>query len=135
MQIVRHCKERLVGGERLWRRMARLARFDGRVEVYGYGIHGKVGKQQRQDARTGAPGTTIADYGQNIIRVWMAAPCASVGTRSGTFVPGPLFTYAHELGHHAQFLRGVVGVPAELQEQRADRYARALLTRVRREET
>lgn len=128
MEIVRYCgRERLPGGTRLWRRLARKSGFTGRLEVFGYGVLGLPGSQHRRAMRTGIErGVTLADYGQNLIRVWL--PCTCAAAEFDVLAPHeePLGTFAHELGHHVIHQRGRLMLP-HIEEAVAERYGRLLL--------
>src|SRR5438046_9166475 len=114
MRIARYCgRERLPGGVRLWRRLARRAAFDGILAVYGYGVGGRPGGSQRKAERTGElPGTVRADYEPGLIRVW--APC----TCQARFV-----VRQHRARQHVQYARR----RAYFNEAVAERYGRLLL--------
>lgn len=128
MKLIRYCgKERLPGGERLWRRLAKEAGFTGVLRVYGYGAAGdrKVVDSQRAYER----GTPSKYYGRKIIvglhttgeglEVWL--PCTCQTALEDSFMnPNlalhaadgqpkwlpvryeALFVFAHELGHYQQ---------------------------------
>ena len=62
--------------ELIWRRLARRARFDGVLLVFGYGVGGRPGDEQRKAERTGElSGTVLADYEPGVIRVWVPCTC------------------------------------------------------------
>ena len=138
MTLHRHCNERLPGGERLWRKLARAVGFDGVVEVYGYGVHGAAGRAQRSAFNGGRYGGVTVGYfypGTMRIQVWTEGPCAI-----GRLVPNkptdrPLEAFAHELGHFVQLGRGKYppGRPKARAryEAVATRYGNALLRHVR----
>lgn len=130
MEIVKHCgRERLPGGERLWRRLARTSGFTGRLQVFGYGVTGRPGLEHRHAMRTGVErGVTLADYGQNMIRVWLPCVCAAAEFDQDQLAPHerPLGAFAHELGHHAIRQRGKKMLP-HIEEAVAERYGRMLL--------
>lgn len=133
MKIVRYCgKERLPGGERLWRRLAKEAGYDGLVKVYGYGTAGD--KKAVTSHRAYERGTTNGTYkgptvglhtyvvetGQSIlIEVWLPCKCQVAlddwmdirDDKMPAWMPDscePLFVYAHELGHAMQQLDGII---------------------------
>lgn len=129
MKVVRHCSERLPGGLRRWRRLARRAGFTGTLEVYGYGVHGSPARMQLRVNRKDEGEATVADYGGNHIRVWLRAACSPVPM---TFTTKPLFAFAHELGHHRQEVRGVRRTMSHKKKERdADLYASRILREIR----
>jgi len=135
MKLIRYCgKERLPGGERLWRRLAKEAGFDGTLKVYGYGAAGD--RKVVESHRAFELGRKSKYYGKQIIvglhwgqddhkiEVWL--PCACQTALEDPFnnpnlvliaTPGmpkwlkpryePLFVFAHELGHAMQYRAGV----------------------------
>lgn len=125
MRIERHCgRERLLGSERLWRKMAKSVNFTGVLQVYGYGVSGRPGIEQRRAMRTGEEvPVTIADYGDNMIRVWLSCRCAVTDFR---YEVTPLSAFAHELGHHVIRSRGKKMAPW-IEEGVAERYGRMML--------
>lgn len=134
MIVKRYCgHERLPGGERRWRRLARAAGFSGSVELYGYGVAGKPGREQRAAMRTGVEsGVVVADYGDNIIRVWLTCRCAAAEFDTDRLAyeqKDPLTNFAHELGHHVVKARGRKMLPW-VEEAVAERYGRRLLRRI-----
>lgn len=134
MIVKRYCgHERLPGGERRWRRLAKASAFAGRLEVYGYGVAGAPGRAQRAAMRTGEEGgVVVADYGDNIIRVWLPCRCAAAEfdmDALGVEQKDPLTNFAHELGHHVIKLRGRRLMPS-IEEAVAERFGRRLLRRV-----
>ena len=128
MRVARYCgRERLPGGTRLWERLARRARFDGVLLVFGYGVGGRPGDGQRIAERTGEfTGVVLADYEPGMIRVWVPCTC-----QAAEFDPDqlredredPLSSFAHELGHHVQYVRR----RSYHDEAVAERYGRLLL--------
>lgn len=128
MQIVRYCgRERLPGGTRLWRRLARKSGFTGRLEVYGYGVRGAPGMEHRRAMRTGVEkGVTLADYGHNLIRVWLPCVCAAAEFEFAQYDGDVLSRFGHELGHHVIHQRGRPMLP-HIEEAVAERYGRLLL--------
>jgi hypothetical protein len=113
--IKRYCgRERLPGGARLLRRMAKLAEFDGVLEVYGYGVGGAPGRQQRSIYRHGdiygfVQGDWSVGDGPERIRVWLRCVCSAVEfdpDLEQTARDNPLVVFAHELGHHRQHVEG-----------------------------
>jgi len=128
MRIARYCgRERLPGGVRLWRRLARRAAFDGILAVYGYGVGGRPGGSQRKAERTGElPGTVLADYEPGLIRVWVPCTCQAAEFDADQLLEAredPLSSFTHELGHHVQYVRR----RAYFNEAVAERYGRLLL--------
>jgi len=110
MRIVRYCgRERLPGGARLWRRLARRARFDGVLLVFGYGVGGRPGDEQRKAERTGElSGMVLADYEPGVIRVWVPCTCQAAEFDADQLREDgddPLASFAHELGHHREWIR------------------------------
>jgi len=126
MKIVRHCSERLPGGERLWRLLAKKAGFDGTLLVYGYGVGYNPPAESQRIFGIGKGKATIGDYLgiENRIRVWVdSSPCRKFDFKDRTKKFNvDLFTFAHELGHHVQHLRGL-----PTNERGCDNYATALL--------
>lgn len=127
MELVKYCgRERLPGGERRWRRLARAVGFTGRVQVFGYGVGGGPGAQQRRAGVTGqGKGITLADFEPGLIRVWLPCSCAVVKFTSQKQFDYPLPSFAHELGHHIQHNRRRAN-----HEAVAERYGRLLLAHV-----
>jgi hypothetical protein len=132
MKIVRYCgKERLPGGERLWRRLAKEAGYDGTLKVYGYGTAGNKSAvlSQRAYETGGKPGEwdwpVIGLHSWNtktnkttLIEVWLPCQCATALDEYKTiryndmleWLPDryePLHVFAHELGHAMQQLDGI----------------------------
>src|SRR5438552_1533749 len=103
MRIVRYCgRERLPGGARLWRRLARRARFDGVLLVFGYGVGGRPGDEQRKAERTGElSGMVLADYEPGAIRVWVPCTC-----QAAEFDADQLREDADDLAHRGRRGRG-----------------------------
>jgi len=134
VRIQRHCQERLPGGERLWRKLARAVGFDGVVEVYGYGVHGAAGRAQRSAFAAGRRESLIIGYfypATSRVLVWLDSPCA-VGKWPPKHVNDrPLAVYAHELGHFVQHGRGKYPPRGKRARSRyeavATRYGNALL--------
>ena len=128
MDVFRFCgHERLPGGVRLWRRLARRAGFTGVLIVFGYGVGGRPGGSQRKAERTGdTSGMVLADYEPGLIRVWVPCTCQAadfdVEQLSDTH-EDPLSSFAHELGHHVQHSRR----RSYFNEAVAERYGRLLL--------
>lgn len=138
MRIIRHCRERLPGGTRRWRRLARAADFHGALRVYGYGTVGRPAIQHRRAARTGElGGFVLGDYtnNRNLIRVWVRSPCAPVTPTITAPHDDPLSVFAHELGHHRQHAAGKrYGRSKRARaayEAVAERYGRWLLRAIR----
>ena len=134
--IRRFCgHERLPRGERYWRRLAAAVRFSGTLYVYGYGVGGRPGVEQRRCYRTGDADWTMGDYGPGEIRVWLPCSCAAVefDPDLDLAVPHdlPLTVYAHELGHHVQRTRSKGYLTDAAEEAVASRYGRWLLRSVR----
>ena len=128
MKVVRFCgRERLPGGVRLWRRVARRAAFSGVLAVYGYGVGGRPGGSQRKAERTGElPGTVLADYEPGLIRMWLPCTCQAAELDVDQLAENredPLSSFAHELGHHVQYRRR----RTYFNEAVAERYGRLLL--------
>lgn len=131
MEIRRYCgKERLSRSERLWRRLARTVGFSGTLEVFGYGVKGQPGAQQRREMRGLHEGLiTYADYGPGLIRVWMPCACAAAEFDRDILEAkwaDPLAAFAHELGHFVIEKRGKKYLPW-VEERVAERYGRWLL--------
>ena len=123
MYIKRYCgHERLQGSERLWRRLARKAGFEGRLEVFGYGVKGQPGAQQRRETRGVQDGlTTFADYETGLIRVWLPCSCAAAEFDDlEARKVSPLSAFAHELGHFVVEKRGKKYLP-QIEEALAER--------------
>lgn len=127
MRIKKFCgRERLPGGERQWRRLARLVGFKGTLEVYGYGVGGGPGRQQLHSYLTSAKWWgTVGDYGKNLIRVWVKCYCSTIDDDE-TVEPGPFHVFSHELGHYIQDLRGRTYKTKAIDEAVAERYGRWL---------
>jgi hypothetical protein len=107
--------------------LARKAGFNGVLEVYGYGVSGVPGIQHRRAMRTGVEkGVILADYGANLIRVWMASSCAAAEFEDLKPHEEPLAAFSHELGHHVIACRGKTMLP-HIEEAVAERYGRMLL--------
>lgn len=128
MRVLRYCgRERLPGGIRLWQRLARRAGFYGTLVAYGYGVGGRPGGDHRKAERTGVQdGMVLADYEPGLIRVWVSCTCQAAEFDPDQLADDhedPLSSFAHELGHHAQYLRR--GVYPD--EAVAERYGRLLL--------
>jgi len=121
MKIVRFCgKERLPGGERLWRRLAKEAGFNGTVKVYGYGAAGsKMATSTHRAYEVGKTSYTIVGLQTEkieLIEVWLPCKCQ---TAMDDMLPvngmpewlkdnyEPLFVFAHELGHYQQEVQGM----------------------------
>lgn len=122
MRVVRHCRERLPGGERLWRHLAKKAGFTGTLEVIGYGVGTtEEAKGHRKYAGDMKAKITLGYFisNKNKIRVFLPAPCTDI-TDSVSVVP--LFTFAHELGHYVAHRDETPNT-----ERRADNYARKAL--------
>lgn len=129
MKIQKSCGyERLPSGERLWQKMAKSVGFSGTLELYGYGVTGRPGAEQRRASRTGnMEGMTLADYGDNMIRVWIPCRCAVVTFDSTPQIgDDPLSCFAHELGHHVIKRKGHKMMP-HVEESVAERFGRALV--------
>ena len=102
-RIVRHCSERLPGGARRWRALARAAGFSGTLTIRGYGVGGAIGAGQRAlwRDRTGEAVLGQYDCGSRI-DVWVRhAPDSRIG-----MVADPYIVFAHELGHYRITQRG-----------------------------
>lgn len=131
MLISRFCgHERLPGGARRWKRLARRAKFTGTLRVFGYGVHGAPGKAQRRAERDSKYfGVTLADFQPNLIRVWLKCSCQAVEelpTLAEDLGDDPLASFAHELGHHMLHVRG----RNWYNEAAAERFGRLLLAHV-----
>ncbi len=121
MEIQRYCgKERLPGGERLWRKLAKAAGFNGVLKVYGYGAagedrvvdgHRKFEKGEQDTVIIGLH--TWWDGKPSQIQVWLPCKCQVTmddwtKTRDAMLPKWledryePLFVFAHELGHQMQ---------------------------------
>lgn len=103
MEIRRHCNERLPGGERLWRKAARIAGFDGTIEVIGLGQRRWNYREIRSKDKTW--GITAGRYfgRRNLIQVFVnSSSCA----RGKWKKHDPFSTLCHELGHHRQNFQG-----------------------------
>ena len=128
MRVIRYCgRERLPGGERIWRRLALRAGFAGTLCVFGYGVGGRPGGEQRKAERTGElGGIGLADYEPGLIRVWLPCACQAADLDPDQLAAegsDPLSSFAHELGHHVQHRRR----GAYWNEAVAERYGRLLL--------
>ena len=137
MRIVRHCTERLPGGTRLWQKLACLADFNGTLLVYGYGTHGRPGREQLRAALMDqVGGFDLGDYtrGENLIRIWVSSRCALAFPKKITEHETPLAAFVHELGHHRQHVAGKQVPRTKKQnasyEAVAERYGRMLLRSV-----
>lgn len=106
--------------------MARLAGFNGTVEVYGYGNGPREASYQQRNYFQGRTieRPILGTYYNNKIRVWTAAPCSIPW--SGRL--DPLFVYGHELGHYIAEQRGKA-TSDEAEERRADAYGEWLIRR------
>lgn len=132
MRIARYCgRERLPGGARLWQRLARRAGFHGTLAVYGYGVGGRPGGDQRKAERTGEQlGMALADYEPGLIRIWLPCTCQAADLDVDQLAEDredPLSSFAHELGHHVQRRRQ----GSYFNEAVAERYGRLLLREFR----
>lgn len=126
MKIVRHCRERLPGTERLWRRLAKKAGFSGTLEVIGYGVgNTKEAKLHRKNIGTSKKITlAYIVYDENRIRVFSNGPCTPmVHTTKAKANWPPIASFAHELGHFVLNRDN----PKKDNERNADRYARKAL--------
>jgi hypothetical protein len=128
VRVVRFCgRERLPGGQRLWRRLARRAGFAGTLALYGYGVGGRPGHAQRKAERTGEfTGMVLADYEPGLIRVWLPCACQAADFDTDQLKEDredPVSSFAHELGHHVQHRRR----RRFQNEAVAERYGRLLL--------
>lgn len=105
MEIRRHCRERLPGGERKWRKAARIADFKGTLNVIGLGQR-RWNYSEMVSKHRGTYGVTMAMYHKpNRITVFVdKSPCARAHRRSTT----SLETFCHELGHYRQFIKGTL---------------------------
>lgn len=105
MEIRRHCNERLPGGERLWRKAARIAGFDGTIEVIGLGQRRWNYREFKSKDRRRDGITAGMFYGKrNLIKVFVNhSSCARLKWKSHD----PLSTLCHELGHHRQNVQGI----------------------------
>ena len=124
MKIVRHCRERLPGGARLWRSLAKQAGFHGTLKVIGYGVgNSEEAVGHRKHARKGSGAVTLAHitYADNKIVVFLPSPCSKLKERT-TRENSPLFSYAHELGHWVHNANDTTNT-----ERTADMYARRVL--------
>ncbi|HEV8573111.1 MAG TPA: hypothetical protein VGR43_00235 [Dehalococcoidia bacterium] len=131
MKIKKYCgRERLPGGERRWRRLAKAAGFDGTLQVFGWGVRGEPGREQRAAYRK-ERGATIADYEPGLIRVWLQCECAATDFYDEDELTSQyvLAAFAHELGHHRQYLLSRERWTPQA-DAVAERYGRALLGRV-----
>lgn len=140
MEIRRHCHERLPGGERLWRKAARIAGFDGTIEVYGFGVK-RFNKREMFSRNRGKYGITLGYFNRNKITVFVkSSPCAVTDPKKKKV--DPLMTLCHELGHYRQQVEGTLGEAPELDttladwranaaERGADAYGRWLLSQIR----
>lgn len=132
MEIIRHCSERLPGGERLWRRLAKKAGWDGVLHVYGYGVGPRkhaVGHRKASRSEHPIP-TVLAVYDPNdeSIDLWLSSKCGVPMSTRRTVIR----TFAHELGHHIDFTRNRKwGRDRVKTEQTADRYGAKLLKEVK----
>lgn len=131
MIVKKFCgRERFPGGERKWRRLARLVGFKGTLELYGYGVGGKPGRQQLHAYIHGEPKRfTIADYGDNIIRVWLRCQCSTIDDEEAV-EPDPFHVFSHELGHYIQDIRGRSYKTKAIDEAVAERYGRWLRSKM-----
>ena len=119
MEIVKCCASvRLPGGERKWRRMARLAKFDGTVRVRGFS------KRDQEPHEMVSLGKYF--WWRNLITVQIKGHCGRGVTTSRY---DPLATYGHELGHSMLHARGRVVTNGRAfrdnAEQRSDPIERA----------
>ena len=144
MEIRRHCAERLPGGERLWRKAARIAGFEGTLEVYGFGVK-RFNRKEMFSKDRGKYGVTLAYYNKpNKITVFLkTSPCSVVDPlkhKKASTNKDPLVTFCHELGHYQQFIKGRLVKAAgptlkewkeNPQERSADAYARWLIGQIR----
>lgn len=100
MRIYRHCDETLPGGERLWRRLARMAGYSGDLYVRGYGTDDYQNLERAIMTRTIVRGFTAftKDKTPLGIVVYLGRPdalCAMWYPREVDAVS----TFCHELGH------------------------------------
>lgn len=138
MEVVRHCAERLPLGERHWRRAARLAGFNGRLNVVGLG-HYRWSAAELTDPRRKVMGVTRGYYSSSrkTITIFVPhSPCAQKDSKKWDV----FMTFLHELGHARLDAKGENdGAPpwasmkawkANRAEQVCDRYARYLKRRL-----
>lgn len=130
MRIVKFCgREKMPGTERRWRRLARVAGFTGTLRLYGYGVAGQPGQQQRRAMRTGDMGVNLATHSPGEICVWLPCSCAAAefdGDDLTEWRCDPLTAFAHELGHDRQHQRDRLRHGSHA-EASAERYGRRLL--------
>ena len=145
MEIKRHCKERLPGGERAWRRACRIAGFDGVIDVIGLGQR-RWSRAEIFSSNRGKFGITLGLYNSmRSISVFVpTSPCAVIDPkRPAAGQVDPLLTLCHELGHYRQDLEGkstrvggqtLKAWRADPQERMADVYGRELYAIVKGQE-
>ena len=133
MRIRRHCVERLPGGERLWRKAARMVGFNGTLHVTGQGQkawnHREIINPKRK-----LYGVTLGFYLEpNHIWVFLQnSRCARPDKKK----MDPLGTFLHELAHFVQYKNGhsfkrgsrktIRGWKNDPYEREADQFARNL---------
>ena len=136
MEIRRHCSERLPGGERKWRKAARIAGFKGTLNVIGLGQR-RWNYSEMVSKQRSKYGVTMGMYHRpNRITVFVdKSPCARAHRRTAS----SLETFCHELGHYRQFIKGTFQVnrpstmkqwKANSSERGANAYGRWLMTQL-----
>ena len=98
LEVLRCCPSvKLPGGERKWRRMARIAGFDRKLLVRGFR------KADRHDVNRISLGTMDANGKRIVVRINHACGWAKLSRPSAY---NPLATFGHELGHFILKQRG-----------------------------
>lgn len=106
MKVIRHCRERLPHGEKIWRRAARLVGFNGTLRVTGLGQKAWNLKEIKHPQRK-KYGTTRGFYLPGQIWVFLEkSPCARAIWTNKLKRQDPLNTFCHELGHFVQEKEG-----------------------------
>jgi len=140
MEIRRHCSERLPGGERLWRRAARVAGFKGTLNVIGLAQRRWQYSEMISRNRAKYGVTTAMYHRPNRITVFVdSSPCARYAFAKAA-KHDSFFSLCHELGHYRQFINGTLSMKrpvtrkqwkADPNERGADAYARWLVSTLR----
>src|SRR2546426_11916102 len=101
MEIVRHCTERLPGGERLWRAAAREVGFKGTLSVYGFGAL-SFSKEEIHSSKRSELGITYGYFlaPDKILMFLDRAKCSDPAHHlPGEGPQDEFFHFCHELGH------------------------------------
>lgn len=141
MKILRHCRERLPHGEKIWRRAARLVGFTGTLRVTGLGQKAWNLKEIKHPQRKRYGITRGFFLRPNQIWVFVTtSPCARAVWTPMINKLDPLTSFCHELGHFVQEKEGrrhprgsrktMQGWRNDPFEREADRIGRSLRKRL-----